>query len=113
MTLKRTKLTLLGVFLAFSTFAQVTSFKAIVVDETNAPVIGAYVLQKASDNHAHSNELGEFTIYEVAVGDTLIISSIGYSTTEFMITQLEEVEKLNCEPISAEEDKNISQIVFG
>lgn len=108
MNLRGTKLFLLGIFLATNAFAQITSFKAIVVDQTNAPVIGAYVLQKSSDNHAHTNQLGEFTIYEVQVGDTLIISSIGFSTSEYVISQLEEVKKI----VLGEQAYRIDEIVI-
>ena len=51
-----------------------------IVDEYNQPIQEANILNTNTDDHIHSNELGEFTLENCSVGDTLQISFIGYQT---------------------------------
>lgn len=84
------------------------NFSGVVVDESNAPVIGAYVLAVKNDNHAHSNELGQFTILDVSIGDTLLISSIGFEKTKYAITNMDERAKI----VLGEQSYRIDEVVI-
>lgn len=59
-----------------------------IVDEQGSPVPGAYVIHKETENHAHSNELGIFSLNDVEQGDTLVIMHIGFETREYIVDEL-------------------------
>ncbi|OAV43672.1 TonB-dependent receptor plug domain-containing protein [Lewinella sp. 4G2] len=56
-----------------------------VVDEASRPVIGAYVIHVGHEHHAHTNELGYFTLDEVDAGDSIMISYLGYLTQTVLV----------------------------
>jgi len=58
---------------------------ALVVDESNEPILGAYVINPSIDYHTHTNDLGQCLLNESSVGDTLKIMHLGYETTEFIV----------------------------
>ena len=88
---------ILGLTLLYiSVDAQVIN--GLVIDDNNEPVVGAYVVDSKMKNHAHTNELGQFIIAGVGVGDTLQIHSIGYKTSYFVIE--ENVKNVNLTLVS-------------
>lgn len=54
------------------------------------PLIGAYILSNASDNHAHTNENGDFLLQGAAIGDTLLITYLGYQTQRIRVNALDQ-----------------------
>ncbi|OXA75715.1 TonB-linked outer membrane protein, SusC/RagA family [Flavobacterium aquidurense] len=61
--------------------AQNTTISGVITDNTNAPVPSAIVREKGTKVETITDENGAFTI-SVKEGATLIVSSIGYKTTE-------------------------------
>ncbi|MEM7571960.1 MAG: TonB-dependent receptor plug domain-containing protein [Bacteroidota bacterium] len=70
----------------FSLLAQDITGRVLAEDRT--PILGAYVIHLNSDHHAHSNELGDFEIRDVTVGDSLQISYLGFKTRVVVIEDL-------------------------
>lgn len=75
-------------FLLTNSFIFGQSITGKIVDEYNQPIQDAHILNINNDQHTHSNELGEFTLENCSVGDTLQISSIGYQTELVAIKDL-------------------------
>ncbi|NVK65168.1 MAG: carboxypeptidase-like regulatory domain-containing protein [Flavobacteriales bacterium] len=67
-------------FLLTNSFIFGQTITGKIVDEYNQPIQEANILNTNTDDHIHSNELGEFTLENCSVGDTLQISFIGYQT---------------------------------
>ncbi len=67
-------------FLLINSFIFGQTITGKIVDEYNQPIQEANILNTNTDDHIHSNELGEFTLENCSVGDTLQISFIGYQT---------------------------------
>lgn len=59
-----------------------------VLDESRSPIIGAYILHVESKSHAHTNELGEFKLRDIGIGDTLSVSSIGYKPRMYVVDDM-------------------------
>ncbi|HBK82520.1 MAG TPA: TonB-dependent receptor [Flavobacterium sp.] len=59
--------------------------KGKIVDENQFVLNEVYVLNINSDTHAHTNELGEFTLNNTNESDVLSVSKIGYKTIYFTI----------------------------
>lgn len=53
--------------------------KGVVVDAENNPVVGAYIVEKGTNNGAMADSNGQFTI-SVKAGASLEITCIGYAT---------------------------------
>ncbi|MEM1318968.1 MAG: TonB-dependent receptor [Bacteroidota bacterium] len=66
-----------------------------IVDETSSPVSGAYIVHLQSDHHAHSNELGQFFLNGVSIGDTLQVLHLGYETAIYPVEKLGEEIKIS------------------
>lgn len=78
----RTILTLvLGLFLSVGVYAQSITVKGNVKDAMGEPIIGANVLQKGTTNGAITDLDGNFTL-QAPNGATLLISFVGYTSTE-------------------------------
>ncbi|MCG9792451.1 TonB-dependent receptor [Flavobacterium algicola] len=63
--------------------------RGIVVDELGTAVENAYLVNAASNTHAHTNELGMFTIDKTDIGNTLTITAFGYKKLEFILQNSE------------------------
>lgn len=59
-----------------------STIRGRVTDSVNAPLPGASVNVKGTNNGTVTNSAGEFTLYSVPPRATLVISSIGYETRE-------------------------------
>ena len=81
---------ILVIIVSFSTSQNLFSqtITGQVVDENKIPIIGAYVIHTASDHHAHTNESGKFILFDVALGDTLQISYLGFKPLFHQVEQL-------------------------
>ena len=81
--MKRQKylLFLLMLFMAMSAMAQKQLFTGIVKDVHGDPIIGASVVEKNASNGSVTDLDGKFRI-SVAPGTTLVVSYVGYRTSE-------------------------------
>ena len=79
------KLTYIFVLSLFSYLATSQIVKGKVVDVSQASIGEVYILNSSSDSHAHTNDLGEFTIDKTKLGDVLSVSKIGYKTVFYTI----------------------------
>ncbi|THU34179.1 TonB-dependent receptor [Niastella caeni] len=77
----RLLLPLLIVIFPLFTLAQLKTISGTVIDETNAPVIGATVIVKNSSTATKTNNKGEFHI-SASAGSILVISSASFETME-------------------------------
>ncbi|XOV93114.1 MAG: TonB-dependent receptor [Bacteroidota bacterium] len=76
-------ITLLVFFLPLIGFSQ--SFSGKITDIRKQPIEGAYIINISSEEHAHTNQFGQFTINKLKTGDTLYISHIGYESINFVV----------------------------
>lgn len=79
------KLLLLFVMIGM-TMSLSAQIKGTVTSE-NKPLESAYVYNTTSNNHAHSNQFGQFEINNTKVGDTLLVGLLGYEKQEIRLTQ--------------------------
>src|SRR3970040_594297 len=63
--------------------------KGVVVDEFGNAIENAYIVNTNSDSHAHTNELGMFSIDKSAVGDILKLSALGYKKMNYTVSEAE------------------------
>jgi len=73
------------IFLLFIVSAQSQMQKGIVTDATGAAIESAYILNSKSQTHAHTSELGNFTIDKTDNGNVLIVTALGYKKREFTV----------------------------
>jgi len=81
-------LLILFTFLFFSASAQ--NFNGLVVGELQEPIFAANILHKNSDYHTHTNDLGQFTVRNAQIGDTIQIIHIGFEPKIYTIKTLDE-----------------------
>ena len=70
-------------FFVLTTYSQIQ--KGIVRDSIGRPIENAYIINTTSQNHAHSNEFGNFSIDKTNIGDVLLVSALGYKKQSFTI----------------------------
>jgi len=73
--------------LAASVFGQTVNGK--LTDDNGLNILGALISNKANNQHTHSDDNGNFEIMQTKLGDTLIISHIGYNDKSFIINSIE------------------------
>ena len=74
------KITLLFSFLLLLSSLTAQEVRGRVTTVDRSPVIGAYVTHLNSEHHTHTNELGNFSLEGVEVGDSLRVTYLGYRT---------------------------------
>ena len=67
--------------------AQSISASGVIIDEKGGPVAGASILEKGTKNGTTSSSDGAFTLKVKSSSATLVISSIGYTSTEVKANQ--------------------------
>lgn len=67
--------------IVFSGYGQIQ--KGIVKDASGTAIENAYVINKNRQTHAHSDELGSFSIDKTNLDDTIEISALGYKKASF------------------------------
>jgi hypothetical protein len=77
-------LLLLIFFFGLTSYGQI--LKGKIVDIDGIPLENAYLVNTNSENHAHTNEFGFFSIDKTVVGDVLKINALGYKKTNFTIS---------------------------
>jgi outer membrane receptor protein involved in Fe transport len=78
------------VFLAF--FMQnldAQDLRGRITSQKGEPLIGAYVLVKSADTHSHTDEYGDFLLRGLSIGDTLLISYLGYNPLRVEVESLD------------------------
>ena len=68
-------------------FASTQELKGNVKSNTGEPIIGGYIYSPDQEAHAHTDLVGDFICKGVNVGDTILISHIGYKTLQFILTE--------------------------
>ena len=79
---------ILLVFLPITLFSQ--DISGLIVDTSNEPVIGAYVVLCPSEAHTHTDEFGKFILTDASVGDTLKVVHLGYLPKMVVIKDIEQ-----------------------
>lgn len=87
-------LLLVGFTLSFSIFAQQYSVNGVVKDGEGEPVIGAGVVVKGTTNGVITDMDGRFTLGNVNLNATIIISYLGYNNKEVIYTGQKELSIL-------------------
>lgn len=57
-----------------------------IVSANNVTITEAQILNKNNKQHTHSNEKGQFSLNNISVGDTLLISHVNYKKKAVVIT---------------------------
>ena len=83
---------LMILFQPFQVFGQ--SISGNICDADHSAIIGAYVLKVSTEQHTHTNELGDFVLENISVGDTLQVMYLGYETQQVILEDLSPL-KLN------------------
>lgn len=78
-------LTILLSSIVFAGYSQIK--KGIITDTNGNPVDNSYIINENSQNHAHTDEFGNFSIDNTSVGDVLKVSALGYKKTNFNVTE--------------------------
>lgn len=76
-----------------------------ITDEFDNPLSGVHILKKNASIHAHSNDLGLFSIEPIQHNDTLQISYMGFETLEIKVGEVSKflTIKMTEKPFSLEE----------
>lgn len=77
--------------------------KGTVTDAYGNVLENVYVENKAKNAHAHTNELGQFTIDNTIAGDTLLFNALGYKKQEYVVTNEEATIVLESDVLKLEE----------
>jgi len=73
----------------FSYQTKAQTINGTIIDSDSQVLIDAYIYSLNSDAHAHSDISGRFSCGQVEVGDTLLISFVGFETYQLIITDRE------------------------
>lgn len=61
--------------------------KGKIVDTEGSPIVDAYILKADGSFHASTNELGIFTCKDARIGDTLVVSYLGFETKQIILQE--------------------------
>lgn len=59
--------------------------KGTITDQFGNTIENAYIVNMNSDSHAHTNDLGMFSIDKTTIGDRLKVSALGYKKLNYMV----------------------------
>jgi len=85
----------------FSSYGQI--HKGIVKDASGIAIENAYIINKNSQSHAHSNEFGSFSIDKTSLGDVFEISALGFKKANFTVKDDDSVLMLENDAYSLEQ----------
>lgn len=77
---------LVFILLVGSFISNAQNIKGKIIDSYGHPIENAYILNTTTNNHAHTNELGFFSIEKPTTNTVLKISALGFKKTEFTVT---------------------------
>jgi hypothetical protein len=72
-----------------SSYGQIQKGK--VLDSDGNPVENAYLVNTSSESHAHTNELGLFSLDKTVLGDFIKITALGYKKSNFTIVSSDDI----------------------
>ncbi|UZR98539.1 TonB-dependent receptor [Chondrinema litorale] len=75
---------LLTTLMALPVLVYSQQWQGHITDEQGAPIPNAYIINKSSNAHAHSNDLGFFKLNGSQAGDSIFVSHIGFETVLFI-----------------------------
>lgn len=80
-------------------------FEGYIKDESNNPIEWANIINYTKSSHSHSGSNGYFAINNSSIGDSIIISFLGYKSQSLIINSLEDPIAINLsvKPISIDE----------
>jgi hypothetical protein len=81
--------TIVLAFLGLVSYSQIQ--KGIVVDEYGNAIESAYIVNINSEAHAHTNELGMFSIDKSLEGNVLKVTALGYKKLNYTISNSENI----------------------
>ncbi|NGY38752.1 TonB-dependent receptor [Flavobacterium sp. XN-5] len=73
--------------MGMASYGQIT--KGVVVDDFGNAIENAYIVNSNTDSHAHTNELGMFSVDKSQVGNVLKVSAFGYKKLNFTVNSSE------------------------
>ena len=71
-------------FITNSNYSQ--SVSGYIKDIYENPIDNAYIVNSANNAHTHSDEIGSFRIEKTMVGDTLIVSALGFVKQKIIVS---------------------------
>lgn len=71
-------------FITNSNYSQ--SVSGYIKDNYENPIDNAYIVNSANNAHTHSDEIGSFRIENTMVGDTLIVSALGFVKQKMIVS---------------------------
>ncbi len=71
------------------------SIKGIVKDQYGSEIIGAHVLNVQTQEHAHTDFNGTFELATGQVGDSIMVTSIGYEPELVMLSSLDDLVQVS------------------
>jgi outer membrane cobalamin receptor len=63
------------------------SVTGYIKDNYENPIDNAYIVNSVSNSHAHSDEIGSFKMERTTVGDTLIITALGFIKQKVVVNE--------------------------
>lgn len=63
--------------------------KGTIVDEFGNAIENAYLVNTSTESHAHTNDLGMFSIDKTNIGDVLKVSALGYKKFNYTVVETE------------------------
>ena len=99
------KLLVTTLFLITSITLFSQNFSGRVVNPKKQVIKQAYILNKATNNHTHSNAYGSFMLRNTSLGDTIKISRLGYQNEILIVKNLDEdiIIEMNAMPVTLDE----------
>jgi len=88
------KISLLTLFVTSSIWLSAQTITGIVLNEGKKPLPFANIYSNERTNHTHANDDGTFEIKEAKIGDTIIISHVGFTTQKIIIKNLQNLRIL-------------------
>lgn len=90
-------------------FAQTTTLRGSVKDQSGAPIAGASVTVKGTTTQAMTDSDGNFTLAGVSTEGLLVVSFVGYVTREITFSGLQDIEII----LEGEEETLDEVVVIG
>jgi len=69
---------------------QCQDYQGTVWDEYQQPIVGAHVFNKNGSAFDFSDELGQFSIGSISLGDTLLFPHLGFKQKELIVRQIDQ-----------------------
>lgn len=94
------KFSFLSLFILFLSALRAQSLKYIILDDNQNAIEAVSVLNKTTNQHTFSNELGEFVLDNVTLGDSLQLYHVSYSSDIIVVEKIESEQNIVMSPKS-------------